>query len=127
MHANVMEQENLLITSVPLTMVINSSTFLRTFTQKNLNMKWRIKKHKPLFLTLKLDITIKDEIFIYKLFVKRDKFPFVIVRMPHLFSIISSSIFYSLFYSESLRIAGCTLLFSQFTPKALALYNRIIL
>ena len=127
MHANVMEQENLLITSVPLTMVINPSTFLRTFTPKNLNIKWSIKKHKPLFLTLKLDITIKDEIFIYKLFDKRDKFPFVIVRMPHFFSIISSSIFHSLFYSELLRIAGCTLLFSHFTPKALELYNRTIL
>ena len=127
MHANVMEQENLLIPSVPLTMVINPSTFLRTFTPKNLNIKWSIKKHKPLFLTLKLDIAIKDEIFIYKLFDKRDKFPFVIVRMPHFFSIISSSIFYSLFYSELLRIAGCTLLFSHFTPKALELYNRTIL
>ena len=42
---------------------------------------------------LDLDITLKDGIFIYKIFDKRDKFPFFIVRMPHLSSNIPSSAF----------------------------------
>ena len=32
---------------------------------------------------LNFDITVKEGTFIYKLFDKRDSFPFLIVRMPH--------------------------------------------
>ena len=41
-----------------------------------------------------LDIEIEDEILVYKLFVKREKFPFFIVRIPHFESNIPSTIFY---------------------------------
>ena len=42
---------------------------------------------------LDLDIKIEDEIFVYKLFDKRDKFPFFIVRKPHFENNILSTIF----------------------------------
>ena len=42
---------------------------------------------------LNLDISIKDGIFVYKLFDKRDAFPFSIVRMPHKDSNMPESIF----------------------------------
>ena len=59
-------------------------------------------KHKGANITfLDLDITIKDNAFIYKLLGK----PFFKVRMPHLFSKITSSLFYGLFYLELLRAA----------------------
>ena len=44
---------------------------------------------------LNLDITVKDEVFIYKLFDKRYAFRFFIVRMPYSYSNITKSIFYS--------------------------------
>ena len=62
---------------------------------------------------LDLDITIKDNIFVYKLFDKRDKFPFFIVRMPHLSSNMPSSTFYSSFCSELQRVSTRTLLLSD--------------
>ena len=79
--------------------------------------KFELKvKHKGTQASFRdLDITNKDNVFIYKLFDKRDKFPFFIVRMSHL---SMHFIFYGLFYSELLRIARCTVVFSNFTPKA---------
>ena len=50
-HINITEQENLLITSMPLMILRNSSNLLRTYTQGNLNWGWRIKKHMSHFLT----------------------------------------------------------------------------
>ena len=75
---------------------------------------------------LDLDITIKDGIFVYKLFDKRDAFPFFILRMPYLTSNIPSSIFYGSIFSEFLRIARCTLLCDDFIPRASDLYNRMV-
>ena len=49
---------------------------------------------------LDLEITLKDNIVIYKFFDKKDKFPFFIVRMPHVSINVPSSIFYVLFYSK---------------------------
>ena len=43
---------------------------------------------------LDLDITIVDGLFVYKLFDKRDAFPFSIVRMPNIKSNIPAYIFY---------------------------------
>ena len=60
---------------------------------------------------LDLDITIRDGVFVYKLFDKRDAFQFSIVRMPHLSSNIPSTIFYGSIFSEILSMARCTLLF----------------
>ena len=74
---------------------------------------------------LDLDITIKDDIFVYKLFDKRDTFPFFIVRMPHLSSNIPSSIFYGSIFIEILRIARCTLLFDDFIPRLSELLLRM--
>ena len=75
---------------------------------------------------LDLDISIVDGIFIYKLFDKRDDFPFSIVRMPDLSSNIPNHVFYGSIMSEFLRIARCTLLLSDFIPRASALYKRMI-
>ena len=69
-------------------------------------------------LFLNLDIEIIDSIFVYKLFDKRDAFPFSIVRMPHIDSNIPESIFYSALVGEFLRIARSTLLLKDFLEKA---------
>ena len=55
---------------------------------------------------------------IYKLFDKRDNFPFFIVRMPDLGGNIPSHVFYGSAMSEFLRIARSTLLYSDFLPVA---------
>ena len=74
---------------------------------------------------LHLDITIQDSIFIYKLYDKRDAFPFHIVRMPHKSSNIPQSIFYSALVGEFLRIARSTLRLADFLPKAHDLTTRM--
>ena len=75
---------------------------------------------------LDLDISIVDNRFIYKLYDKRDNFNFFIVRMPQMSSNIPSSVFYGSILSEFLRIARCTLLFKDFSPKAVELFQRMI-
>ena len=74
---------------------------------------------------LNLDITIKDGIFVYKLYDKRDAFPFSIIRMPYTSSNIPESIFYSAMVGEFLRIARSTLLYEDFLPKACELIRRL--
>ena len=74
---------------------------------------------------LNLDITIKEGIFVYKLYDKRDAFPFSIVRMPHIDSNIPESIFYSSLVGEFLRIARSTLLMNDFVDKASPLCKRM--
>ena len=62
-----------------------------------------------------LDIQIVDDgIFDYKLFDKRDDFPFSILRMPDLSGNIPSFIFYGSIMSEFLRIARSTRLVENF-------------
>ena len=75
---------------------------------------------------LNLDITIVDGIFVYKLFDKRDTFPFSIVRMPYMDSNIPESIFYSALVGEFLRIARSTLLLKDFIEKAKELCQRML-
>ena len=75
---------------------------------------------------LSLDINILNGRFVYKLYDKRDAFPFSIVRMPYLQSNIPRSIFYSALVGEFLRIARSTLLLEDFVPKAKDLVNRMI-
>ncbi len=75
---------------------------------------------------LDLEITIENGIFIYKLFDKRENFPFFIVRMPDLSGNIPSHVFYGSVMSEFLRIARCTLLYSDFLPSAISLFKRMI-
>ena len=74
---------------------------------------------------LNLDITINEGIFVYKLFDKRDDFPFSIVRMPHIDSNIPEFIFYSALVGELLRIARSTLLLEDFKGKAKELCQRM--
>ena len=57
---------------------------------------------------------------------KIDKFPFFIVRMPHLESNFPSTIFYGSIFSEFIRIARCTLKLEHFLPRASELYSRML-
>ena len=82
-------------------------------------LELELKHQGPHATFLDFDITIKDNVFIYKLFDKRDKFLLFIVRMPPLSSNIPSSIFYCSFYSELFRIARCTLIFLTLYQKHL--------
>ena len=76
---------------------------------------------------LELDIKIVDDgIFDYKLFDKRDDFPFSIVRMPDLTGNIPSFIFYGSIMSEFLRIARCTRQVENFIPRAKSLCDRMV-
>lgn len=75
---------------------------------------------------LNLDIRIEGNQFVYKLYDKRDAFPFSIVRMPYLSSNIPKKIFYSALVGEFLRIARATLYLSDFEPKAKDLVKRMI-
>ena len=77
----------------------------------------RVENQKAHVTFPNLYVTIKDNILIYKLFEKRDKFSFFIVGMPHLSSNIPSSTFYGSFHSELLRMAVCTLVYSNFFTK----------
>ena len=72
---------------------------------------------------LNLDVTAKDGVFIYKIFIKHDAFPFFIIRMPYIDSNIPKSIFYSALVGEFLRIAR--LLYKNFHEKAMELLNRM--
>ena len=74
---------------------------------------------------LDLEINISDGIFKYKLFDKRNDFPFFIVRMPDLSGNIPSYVFYGSVMSEFLRISRCTLLYSDFLPSAISLFKRM--
>ena len=75
---------------------------------------------------LDLDIRIEDGMFIYKLYDKRDGFPFHIVWMPNHESNIPSYIFYGTILSEYLRIARSTLRFEDFLPKVVSLAKRML-
>ena len=75
---------------------------------------------------LDLDISIADGLFIYKLFDKRDNFPFHIIRMPDRSSNIPSYVFYGRIMSEFIRISRTTLLFTDFLPKAKKLTQRMV-
>ena len=83
-------------------------------------------KHSGTHATfLKLDITVRDGVFIYKLFDKRDAFPFFIFYMPYFDSSIPKSIFYSALVGEFFRIARGSLLYKDFHEKAMELLNRM--
>ena len=101
--------------------------FGRLFQQiypKELELKCEHSGEHATFLDLY--ITIIDGIFVFKLFDKRDNFPFFIVRMPDLSGNIPSHVFYGSVMSEFLRIARSTLLYADFLPLASNLLNRMI-
>ena len=89
-------------------------------------LELKVEHHGTHATFLDLDITLKDGIFIYKLFDKRDAFPFFIVRMPNKSSNIPSTTFYGAIMSEFLRIARNTLLYTDFLPRARDLYKRML-
>ena len=96
----------------------------RKYTHLSWNSRWNTMVTHATFLDL--DITLKDGIFIYKLFDKRDAFPFFIVRIPNKGSNIPSTTLYGAIMSEFLRIARNTLLYADFLPKAKDLYTRML-
>ena len=75
---------------------------------------------------LNLDIRVEENQLFYKLYDKRDEFPFSIVRMPYLSSNIPKKIFYSALIGEFLRIARATFYLSDYEPKAIDLVKRIV-
>ena len=101
--------------------------FGRSYQQiypKELELKCEHQGIHATFMDLEVDV--RDGIFIYKLFDKRNNFPFFIVRMPDLSGNIPSHVFYGSVMSEFLRIARSTLLFSDFLPVASSLLKRMI-
>ena len=88
-------------------------------------LELKVEHHGTHATFLNLDISIKDNIFVYKLYDKRDDFNFSIVRMPFADSNIPSSIFYSALKGEFLRIARSTLQLDDFIPKASDLLIRM--
>ena len=97
-----------------------------TYTSGNLNWKWSLNLCRFSWLSFP-DITIKDGIFMYKLFNRGNVFPIFIVRMPHHSNNLPRSTFYSLLYSELWQSARCALIFSDFAPKVPDLYSRLFL
>ena len=77
-------------------------------------LELKVEYHGDHATFLKLDITIKEGTFIYKLFDKRDSFLFSFVRMPHIESNIPQNIFYSVIKSVILRTACSTLCLRDF-------------
>ena len=75
---------------------------------------------------LNLDIWVEEGRFVYKLYDKRDAFPFSIVRMSYLCSNIPRKIFCSALVGEFLRIARATLRVSDFIPKGIDLVHRMV-
>ena len=75
---------------------------------------------------LELDIRIVDGKFIYKLFDKRNDFPFFIVRMPDYTGNIPFHVFYGSVMSDFLRIALSTMLYEDFLPVASKLFKRMV-
>ena len=83
-------------------------------------------KHSGTHVTfLNLHITVKDGVFIYKLFDKRDAFPFFTIRRPYIDSNIPKSIIYSALVAKFLRTARSSLLYKDFHEKAMELLNRM--
>ena len=73
-----------------------------------------------------MDIKKIGDKFVYKLYDKRDEFPFFIVRMPDRRSNIPSYIFYGTIRSEIIRIARSTLLLDDFVLTVGELFKRMI-
>merc|ERR1712215_370826 len=75
---------------------------------------------------LDLDIQISDEKFVYKLFDKRDEFPFSVVRRPDKSSNIPSYIFYGTILPEIIRIARSTLHLDNLIPRLGTFFKRML-
>ena len=74
---------------------------------------------------LDFDTKISNKLFSIKLYDKRDDFNFKIVRMPFLSNNMPSSIFFSSYSSELLRIARCTTEKEDFLASCSSLIERM--
>ena len=95
----------------------------QTIYPKELDLKCEHQGTHATFLDM--EINIVDGIFVYKLFDKRDSFPFDIVRMPNLGGNIPQHIFYGSFMAEILRIGRATLYYLDFLTRVKQLYCRM--
>ena len=105
----------------------DSGIFAQSFSDiypKCLQLKCEHQGQHATFL--ELDFSIVDGIFVYKLFDKRDEFPFHIVRMPDLSGNIPSHVFYGSIMAELLRIARASMLYKDFISKSSSLYTRML-
>ena len=75
---------------------------------------------------LELDIKIEDDTFKYKLYDKRDAFPFHIVRMPDASGNLLHHVSFGSILSELPRIARATLNYDDFLDKAKDLVRRML-
>ena len=73
-----------------------------------------------------LDIFVVGNKYDWRLFDKREAFPFSVVRMPDRRSDIPKSIFYGSFMAETLRIAKATLNKEYFVKKIKELKERML-
>ena len=105
----------------------DSDVFVQSYKEiypKELELKC---EHSGVHATfLELDITISDAVFVFKLFDKRDDFPFSIIRMPDLTGNIPHHVFYGSIMSEVLRIARATLQYDDFVPRIKELFARMV-
>ena len=101
----------------------NFSKFYKEIYPPELELKLESSGTQASFLNLYIEIT--EGIFKYKLYDKRDDFPFSIVRMPYKESNIPENIFYSALSGEIIRIGRSTLLKADFLPKIKELIQRI--
>ena len=74
---------------------------------------------------LDLDIRISNNQYVYKIFDKRQNFPFHIVRMPDITSNIPKNIFYGTIQAEILRLARTNMLIRDFTDVITSLFRRM--
>ena len=101
--------------------------FGRSFHQiypKELELKCEHQGTHATFLDL--EINVSNGTFVYKLFDKRNDFPFFIIRMPDLSGNIPSHVFYGSVMSEFLRISRSTLRYADFLPVASTLLKRMV-
>ena len=101
----------------------NFTKYYKDIYPPELELKLENSGNQASFLNLFVEKS--DGIFKYKLYDKRDDFPFSIVRMPFKDSNIPENIFYSALSGEILRIGRSTLLKEDFIPKISELIIRI--
>lgn len=93
---------------------VQPSKFFHEIYLNDLQLKF---EHHGLHTTFfDLDITVFDGIYKYKLYVKRDNYPFFIARVPHLKGNVPAYNFYGSILSEFLRIAKWILKLYDFVP-----------
>ena len=74
---------------------------------------------------LNLEITVKDGMFVLKVFSKCDGLHFIIARMPYIDNNIPKPIIYSALFHKVLRKPRSSLLYKELNERAMELLNRI--